>query len=100
MRAATICVALLAISCTATIATEPEPAPAPTPPPDPAPAGACERACDKLRELECDAYKPDCRPACQNIEDRYAAKESELTLNPGCIAKITACEEANTVCRD
>lgn len=102
MRAVTICVALC-WSCTVQPlgpAPAPEPPPAPAPAPEPAPVGACDRACDKLRELGCSAYEPDCVAACQNIEDKYAAGVSELTLNPDCIGRITACEQANTVCRD
>lgn len=98
MKLAPLLAALLSLGCGEVIL--PPGPPPPGPPPDPAPPGSCQLACDKLAELDCPAYTDDCVSACKNIEDRHRKGESELTLNPDCIATIEKCDEADTVCRE
>lgn len=88
-RYSLIALALALVGCPRAPQDPPPPTPEPAPAPD-----ACEPACAKFRDLDCEEGKPTpkgapCEDVCRNAEESGA-----ITLNPLCVLAAQTCDEA------
>lgn len=74
-----------------------QPTPGPSPPEPPPPhVPSCARACARLAELGCKEGKPTPKGAtCQEVCEHTEAS-GYLSLNPGCVERITSCDQVNS----
>ncbi len=65
-------------------------------PPAPAPTSGCERACARLRTLDCEEAKPTPAGApCEEVCDAASAPNYSPGWPVDCIASSTSCESAH-----
>lgn len=62
------------------------------------PVTACERSCDRLRELKCPTALPSHGESCEAVCENLNASET-LRLDTECVVRATSCNQADRCVR-